>query len=250
MRKYEKEQHVFKLLGSVLASFQEFFALIPMALQILEKFRESRKIARHGIGYPVKTSVGFDLCFGLKVESSFPFPMIFGLTPGFPVPFVYSAHLNEVVPLLVSLPWAILSNSVRKAKSRSRWAFLLALRLRPFRRRWVKHGETSALVALRHPRSPFWIWLVSSCYSRLHTVQMCSNLTLPEPVHGWRSKFIERCRFLNQLQCSPSQQRLPNTQGKAEWHSWHFHAISMAFGYIYIYFDIYVDIFACIHHIM
>ena len=41
MRKDEKEQHVFKLLGSLLASllasFQAFFALIPMALQILEK---------------------------------------------------------------------------------------------------------------------------------------------------------------------------------------------------------------------
>ena len=37
IRKDEKEQHVFKFLGSFLASFQASLALIPMALQILEK---------------------------------------------------------------------------------------------------------------------------------------------------------------------------------------------------------------------
>ena len=60
---------------------------------------------------------------------------------------------------------------------------------------------------------------------------------------------IRRCRFLNQLQCSPSQQRLPNTQGKAEWHSW-IHGISMAFpwhlkifGYICLQSPYYVAFF-------
>ena len=37
IRKDEKEQHVFKFLGSFLASFQASLALIPMAFQILEK---------------------------------------------------------------------------------------------------------------------------------------------------------------------------------------------------------------------
>ena len=110
----------------------------------------------------------------------------------------------------------------------------------------MKHAETSALVAAI--RGPFWIWLVSSCHSWLHTVQMRSDLTFGRSTWLLTIK-IRRCRFLNQLQCSPSQQRLPNTQGKAEWHSW-IHGISMAFpwhlkifGYICIPSPYYVAFF-------
>lgn len=52
----------------------------------------------------------------------------------------------------------------------------------------MKHAETSALVAAI--RGPFWIWLVSSCHSWLHTVQMRSDLTLAEAHGYWRSKFV------------------------------------------------------------
>ena len=110
----------------------------------------------------------------------------------------------------------------------------------------MKHAETSALVAAI--RGPFWIWLVSTCHSWLHTVQMRSDLTFGRSTWLLTIK-IRRCRFLNQLQCSPSQQRLPNTQGKAEWHSW-IHGISMAFpwhlkifGYICMQSPYYVAFF-------